>query len=252
MFVARVGPVNMPAEGDTIAVYETGTTDTVSICDLDGVLMSNPFTVTADAIGQWAFVPVNAIRLDVYWDEQGKNLMTNVQLKGEPGPAGEDGADGADGADAVYSDETPEAPGSADPGVLDEASRADHVHPAQDLSSYAPKATPSFTGAMTYEAAKAAFSDAGNMGASETFDFATKTNFKGTLDADCAITVSNLANGQRGQINLRYSGAQRTLTWTGVGAWLTDEPTSGPASGKILVVSLSYDGTTVIGAAKSS
>jgi hypothetical protein len=45
-----------------------------------------------------------------------------------PGPEGDPGATGPPGADAVYSNATPQALGTAAEGVVNEASRADHVH----------------------------------------------------------------------------------------------------------------------------
>ena len=92
-------------------------------------------------------------------------------------------------------------------------------------------------------------SAAGNMGSDHTFDFSTGTFFSGTLDDDCSIIISNLSAGQRGQLTLYYSGAQRTNSWYGVDKWLTDEPTTGPASGKVQAITLINDDVNVIGAA---
>jgi hypothetical protein len=55
-------------------------------------------------------------------------------LQGEQGPAGPQGATGPQGPagdPATLSDDNPQAAGTADPGVSEEASRADHVHPAE-------------------------------------------------------------------------------------------------------------------------
>jgi len=80
-FILRTGPRNLPATGNTIYVYETGTTNLVSGLtkpDTAKTPLTNPFTVTE---GQWGFEPPNSSRVDVYWDEAGENLIEDVNLR---------------------------------------------------------------------------------------------------------------------------------------------------------------------------
>jgi len=93
---------------------------------------------------------------------------------------------------------------------------------------YATLASPTFTGVMTYERAESPTTNLGNLGTTETINFNTATHFRGTLDDDVTITISNVSNGQTGRISLYYSGAQRTVTFSGakpIGT-LPDEPAS--------------------------
>jgi hypothetical protein len=93
---------------------------------------------------------------------------------------------------------------------------------------YATLASPTFTGVMTYERAESPTTNLGNLGTTETINFNTATHFRGTLDDDVTITISNVSDGQTGRISLYYSGAQRTVTFSGakpIGT-LPDEPAS--------------------------
>lgn len=81
-FKLRVGAFNMPQGGDTIYVYETGTSVTVSPIfspDSIGATLSNPFTVPID--GFYGFEPPNNNRVDVYWEEGGRYIMTDVNVR---------------------------------------------------------------------------------------------------------------------------------------------------------------------------
>jgi hypothetical protein len=102
-----------------------------------------------------------------------------------------------------------------------------------------------FTAHMTYDTAATTFVDASALGATETFDFTNNQNFKGDLDSDVTITVSNLRNGQTGRIHLAYSGAQRVITWSGIDGWVGPEPAA-PGAAELLVVTLVNDGDYVL------
>lgn len=85
-FIARVGATSFPTEGDSVSVYETGTTTLVTdIVDLDGVALTNPITIPAD--GFWGFTPATRERLDVYWLEGDRNLVEKAILKDPDSPA---------------------------------------------------------------------------------------------------------------------------------------------------------------------
>jgi hypothetical protein len=78
----RVGVSNMPVAGDTLSVYYTGTTNTVSPIfspDSVGATLSNPFTVPVD--GWYGFEPATTDRVDVYWHEQSRNLVEDVSAR---------------------------------------------------------------------------------------------------------------------------------------------------------------------------
>lgn len=81
-FKLRVGAPNMPQEGDTISVYYTGTTVTVSPIftpDSIGATLSNPFTIPAS--GYYGFEPLTSDRVDVYWHEEGRTIIEDVNVK---------------------------------------------------------------------------------------------------------------------------------------------------------------------------
>jgi hypothetical protein len=81
-FKLRVGALNMPQGGDTIYVYETGTSVTVSPIyspDSTGATLSNPFTIPAE--GFYGFEPPNNNRVDVWWEEGGRYIMTDVNVR---------------------------------------------------------------------------------------------------------------------------------------------------------------------------
>lgn len=101
--------------------------------------------------------------------------------------------------------------------------------------------------APTYGTAQSTFVVKGNLGATETFDFDTASNFSGILDADTTLTISNLTDGQRGQIVLLYSGAARAITWSGVDKWVGGTaPTTPAVAGEELVVTLINRTGTII------
>lgn len=81
-FKLRVGALNMPAGGDTIYVYETGTTVTVSPIfspDSIGATLSNPFTVPVD--GFYGFEPPDNGRVDIWWEEGARFIMEDVNVR---------------------------------------------------------------------------------------------------------------------------------------------------------------------------
>jgi hypothetical protein len=109
------------------------------------------------------------------------------------------------------------------------------VHQAVGTSS-----SPSFVSVLL------PFTNLGNLGATETVNFNTYTNARGTLDSAVTITISNVTDGQRCGLTLYYSGAQRAITWAGVDYWVGGVPTA-PSSGEVLVVTFINDGSKVIG-----
>jgi len=98
---------------------------------------------------------------------------------------------------------------------------------------------------VDYVQAYSAFNGQGTISTNTTFDFNSDTNFTGTLGGDVTLTISNLSDGQRGQITLAYdSTAQRTVTWSGIDKWVGGSAPSTPsASGEKLVVTVINDGT---------
>ena len=100
----------------------------------------------------------------------------------------------------------------------------------------------------TYDVAISAPVALGNLGATETINWASGTHFTGTLDADVAITHSNEVSGQKITLVLSYSGAQRTITWTDVDVWAGGTEPTAPSTGETLIVTLAYIGTTCYGA----
>lgn len=111
----------------------------------------------------------------------------------------------------------------------------------------------SFTGAVTvsrlnYARGIATVSALGNLGATETFDWSTATNFTGNLDSNITIDFSNAVSGQTITLYLAYSGALRTLSWTPTIEWGGGTAPVGPdEAGEHLVVTLKYIGTTYFG-----
>lgn len=108
---------------------------------------------------------------------------------------------------------------------------------------------PTVTGVLTYTQSTAAPSALGNLGATETIDWATATRFTGTLNSDVTISHSNEVPGRSITLYLSYDGsAQRTITWSDVDVWLDNSDGSAPAtpsgSGEVLVVTMDYVGTT--------
>ena len=78
----RVGVSNMPKAGDTLSVYYTGTTNLLTPIftpDSIGATLSNPFTVPSS--GWYGFEPATTDRVDVYWHEENRNLVEDVNAR---------------------------------------------------------------------------------------------------------------------------------------------------------------------------
>lgn len=110
---------------------------------------------------------------------------------------------------------------------------------------------------VDYDYATGLVSALGNLGSTEAIDWSSATHFTGTLNADVAITHSNEGTGQKITLFLSYDGtAQRTITWSNVDIWLDNNsgaaPASPSASGKVLVVTMFYDGTTCYASASGN
>lgn len=125
------------------------------------------------------------------------------------------------------------------------------------LNAKAPTASPTLTGTTTvdridYDQGVGTVSALGNLGATETIDWATATHFSGNLDSNITFTNSNSVTGQSITLYLTYSGAQRTITWPTT-TWLDNAtgaaPTAPAASGNVLVVTLQNIGGTIYGSA---
>ncbi len=105
---------------------------------------------------------------------------------------------------------------------------------------------------IDYDRAVGGVNAIGNLGATETIDWSTHTHYTGTLDSNITFTYSNQVSGQVVTLYLTYSGAQRTITWPTT-TWLDNAsgaaPTAPAASGNVLVVTLSYVGTTTFASA---
>lgn len=101
---------------------------------------------------------------------------------------------------------------------------------------------------IEYLTAQNTTTNSGNLGATETFDFNSNTFYRGTLDNDVTITISNLTDGQRGQIVLYYDGtSQRTITWSGIDVWIGGiEPSAPDTTDEPLVVTIINDGNLTI------
>lgn len=106
---------------------------------------------------------------------------------------------------------------------------------------------------IDYDRAVGGVSAIGNLGTTETIDWSTHTHYTGTLDSNITFTYSNQVSGESKTLYLSYDGtAQRTITWPTT-TWLDNAtgaaPTTPSASGKVLVVTLVYIGTTTYGSA---
>ncbi|MGI1661378.1 hypothetical protein ACRDNQ_03970 [Palleronia sp. KMU-117] len=122
------------------------------------------------------------------------------------------------------------------------------------LAVKAPTASPTFTGTadfarLDYDRATGTVSALGNLGATETFDWSTATNFTGTLDQNTTLDFSNAVSGQTAMLYLAHDGvAQRTLAWTPTIKWGGGAAPTGPdTAGQVLVITLKYVGTTYYG-----
>lgn len=85
----------------------------------------------------------------------------------------------------------------------------------------------------------------GNLGATETFDFASVSWYTGTLDANVTLTLSNLAAGAKAILQLSQDATgSRTITWPA--AVLDPEPTlNSTASSVTTIVLYSPNGTDI-------
>lgn len=80
-FIARVAAASFPTEGDSVYVYDTGTTTEVaSLVDLDGSALSQPITVPA-LNAFWGFDTPDDRQVDVYWVEGTRNLVEKAVVK---------------------------------------------------------------------------------------------------------------------------------------------------------------------------
>ena len=81
-FIARTAAYGMPNTGDTIHVYNTGTTVHVSgLADLDGNPLSNPFTVPVADF--WGFEPPHNDQVDLWWVEGDRFVVAKARLGGD-------------------------------------------------------------------------------------------------------------------------------------------------------------------------
>ena len=147
--------------------------------------------------------------------------------------------------------------GGTDVPVTDGGTGASTAAGARTNLGAAPTASPTLTGTTTvdridYDQGVGTVSALGNLGATETIDWATATHFSGNLDSNITFTNSNSVTGQSITLYLTYSGAQRTITWPST-TWLDNSdgsaPTAPAASGNVLVVTLQNIGGTIYGSA---
>lgn len=96
-----------------------------------------------------------------------------------------------------------------------------------------------------------AFAVLGFLGTTETIDYDTNSNFKGILNSNVTITISNISDGQYGSLSLAFNSSAKTIAWIGVDKWFGgQEPLVGPGSGQILFITFVNDGDTIMGVAE--
>lgn len=81
-FILRVGASNLPAAGDTIAIYHTGTLNLVAgliTPDTEGLPLDNPITVPQT--GEYGFEPPTRARIDVYWITQARYIVRDINAR---------------------------------------------------------------------------------------------------------------------------------------------------------------------------
>ncbi|NCN42373.1 hypothetical protein GW916_14135 [bacterium] len=81
-FKSLVGLANLPQQGDTIKVYETGTTVLVEgLTDSTSAesTLTNPFTIPPTI--SWGFEPPSSVRVDIWWEEGNMYLITDANVR---------------------------------------------------------------------------------------------------------------------------------------------------------------------------
>jgi hypothetical protein len=80
-FIARSGAASFPTAGDTVYVYDTGTTDQVTgLTDLDGGALSQPITVPA-VNSFWGFDTPDDRKVDIWWVEGARIIVEKAIVK---------------------------------------------------------------------------------------------------------------------------------------------------------------------------
>lgn len=91
--------------------------------------------------------------------------------------------------------------------------------------------------------------DLTNLGTSQAINWQSGSYFTGILNGNVTITHTNESSGQTITLFLEYDGtAQRTITWSDVDKWEGGtEPATPSVAGEVLVVKLTFVGTTCYG-----
>ena len=166
------------------------------------------------------------------WVEIIAMLQGPQGLQGSLGSSGPQGTQGIFGTNAVYSDATPQPLGTASPGTVSSASRADHVHVLPTLSTLGlgTTSTPQFGGLGLGVALASGWDLQANGGVLQNRSTITISGSTYTLDVQSAnefvtgaaiagattINLSNIAsipNGYvwRGVLSFSYTGG--TVSW---------------------------------------
>ncbi len=75
-FIAKNGAQGFPSTGDTVHVYETGTTTHVTgLVDLDGNALDNTAGFVLTSAEFWGFTPPNRDQVDVYWADDASYIV---------------------------------------------------------------------------------------------------------------------------------------------------------------------------------
>lgn len=97
--------------------------------------------------------------------------------------------------------------------------------------------------------------DHGDMGATETINFANGPAHYGNISADCTLTLSNPASGGAYTLLIEANGTNE-VTWPGTVNWLGESAPdfSALADGELVLISLYYSGekSTYYGTYKAS
>lgn len=114
-------------------------------------------------------------------------------------------------------------------------------------TDYAPPASPTFTGVLTYVQAEAEQIDLGNLGTSETIDWNTARVFTGTLDqASCTFTFTNATAGKTIRLRLTGSASTSSITLPGTVTYFPNAASAAPAvpgDGEVLSMEIYCTGT---------
>jgi hypothetical protein len=81
-FIARVGAANFPQAGESVYVYDTGTTNqTTGLTDIDGAAISSQPITLGSAGTFWGFDTPDDRQVDVYWVEGLRNIVEKARVK---------------------------------------------------------------------------------------------------------------------------------------------------------------------------